>query len=133
MKISNSRPGTQKDKANTNFFDPFLIQYENWNINEFSWVLFFLMYQLKLINDLKIIRLLNFCSGTMNEQHSAPECHLSILHFNDVYDLQASKTEPKAGAAGFKSLMDRYRLPSTLTLFSGDVFSPALLSSEHKG
>jgi len=29
--------------------------------------------------------------------------------------------------------MDSYRRPSTLTLFSGDVFSPSLLSAEYKG
>lgn len=29
--------------------------------------------------------------------------------------------------------MDRYREPSTLTFFSGDAFSPSLLSAENKG
>lgn len=58
---------------------------------------------------------------------------LSIIHFNDVYDIQPGNSEPKAGAAYFKTLLDRYRMESTLTLFSGDVFAPSLLSSEYKG
>lgn len=55
--------------------------------------------------------------------------HFSILHFNDVYDIQPEPKEPKAGAAYFKALLDRYRQKNSLTLFSGDAFSPSLLSS----
>ena len=53
----------------------------------------------------------------------------SVLHFNDVYDLQPEQNEPKAGAAYFKALLDRYRKQNTLTLFSGDVFAPSVLSA----
>lgn len=35
---------------------------------------------------------------------------LSIIHFNDVYDIQPGNSEPKAGAAYFKTLLDRYRM-----------------------
>ena len=69
----------------------------------------------------------------MNPQEQEPVCNISFLHFNDVYDIQPSKTEPKAGVAYFKPLLDRYRDPSTMTFFSGDAFSPALLSTEFKG
>lgn len=31
----------------------------------------------------------------------------TIFHFNDVYDIQPEKKEPKAGAAYFKTLLDR--------------------------
>lgn len=31
---------------------------------------------------------------------------LSILHFNDIYDLQPHVKEPKGGAAFFKTLLD---------------------------
>lgn len=55
------------------------------------------------------------------------------MHFNDVYDIQVSANEPKGGAAYFKALLDQYRKYHTLTLFSGDAFSPALLSSLYKG
>lgn len=58
---------------------------------------------------------------------------LSILHFNDVYDIQPEKVEPKGGAAYFKVLLEQYRRKDTLTLFSGDVFAPSLLSSAYKG
>ena len=43
------------------------------------------------------------------KQEDQEECKLSILHFNDVYDIQPGNKEPKAGAAFFKSLIDRYR------------------------
>ena len=55
--------------------------------------------------------------------------YFSILHFNDVYDIQPETKEPKAGAAYFKALLDRYRQENTLTFFSGDAFSPSLLST----
>jgi len=49
--------------------------------------------------------------------------------------MQPYTTEPKAGAAYFQALLQRekkkYQHP--LTLFSGDAFSPALLSSEFDG
>ena len=61
------------------------------------------------------------------------KCKFSVLHFNDVYDLQPEQKEPVGGAAYFKTLLDRYRREDTLTLFSGDVFSPSLLSTEYKG
>lgn len=36
---------------------------------------------------------------------------LSILHFNDVYDIQPDSSEPKGGAAYFSSLLKQYRKP----------------------
>jgi len=55
----------------------------------------------------------------------------TVFHFNDVYDIQPEKHEPKAGVAYFKTLLDRYRDPyqNKLTLFSGDAFAPSLLST----
>lgn len=58
---------------------------------------------------------------------------LSLLHFNDVYDVQPEASEPKGGAAYFCALLNQYRKAETLTMFSGDAFSPSLLSAEYRG
>lgn len=58
---------------------------------------------------------------------------LTIIHFNDVYDLQ-----PKGGSMGvcyFKAKIDQLRKenPKALTLFSGDCFSPSTLTNIKEG
>lgn len=74
---------------------------------------------------------------------------LQILHFNDVYQVEERRQEPVGGAARFATLLRRLRAafstspPSdhddpdasraTLTLFSGDAFSPSVLSTAHGG
>lgn len=60
---------------------------------------------------------------------------LTIFHFNDVYNIQPYSIEPKAGAAYFNSLLQREKAKyqQVLTLFSGDAFSPSLLSTEFEG
>jgi len=57
---------------------------------------------------------------------------LTIFHFNDVYNIQPYGKEPKAGAAYFNALLQREKLKyqQKLTLFSGDAFSPSLISTE---
>ncbi|KAK3306302.1 Metallo-dependent phosphatase-like protein [Chaetomium strumarium] len=65
---------------------------------------------------------------------------LRILHYNDVYHLDASSAEPAGGIARFVTLCNEYRSaerfrgqPDLVTLFSGDVFNPSLESSVTKG
>jgi 5'-nucleotidase len=60
---------------------------------------------------------------------------LTLFHFNDVYNIQPGSVEPKGGAAYFNSLLQREKKKDqhTLTLFSGDAFSPSLLSTELEG
>lgn len=58
---------------------------------------------------------------------------LRILHFNDVYDIQPKSKTGDAGACNFKAYLDKYRNTNTLTLFSGDAFSPSLLSGIFRG
>lgn len=58
---------------------------------------------------------------------------IRILHFNDVYDLQEADHEPIGGVARFKTAIEQFRTPNTLVLFSGDAFSPSLLSNIHQG
>ncbi|RWA03864.1 hypothetical protein EKO27_g11241 [Xylaria grammica] len=77
-----------------------------------------------------------YSSGSSNE--IAPD--LRILHYNDVYHVDSSSSEPVGGAARFMSLVQHYRegtqfkgQPDLLTFFSGDAFNPSLESSVTKG
>ena len=50
---------------------------------------------------------------------------LTIIHFNDVYNIEPSDKEPVGGAARFKTKVKEFASKSPLVLFSGDVFSPS--------
>jgi len=65
---------------------------------------------------------------------------LRLLHYNDVYHVDASSAEPVGGIARFITLANYYRndekfkgQPELLTFFSGDAFNPSLESSVTKG
>lgn len=65
---------------------------------------------------------------------------LRLLHYNDVYHVDASSAEPVGGFARFQTLCNYYRnderfkgQPKLLTFFSGDAFNPSLESSVTKG
>ncbi|KAF2800644.1 Metallo-dependent phosphatase [Melanomma pulvis-pyrius CBS 109.77] len=65
---------------------------------------------------------------------------LRLLHYNDVYHIDASSAEPVGGIARFQTLVNYYRddqrfkdQPKLLTFFSGDAFNPSLESSVTKG
>ena len=50
---------------------------------------------------------------------------LSIVHFNDVYEVQERKREPVGGVARFKTAVDRVRDKNPLVVFSGDCLNPS--------
>jgi hypothetical protein len=52
---------------------------------------------------------------------------LRIIHFNDVYNIESSSIEPKAGAARFLTAVNlvQKEMPC-LVFFSGDAFSPSV-------
>merc|ERR1712007_368997 len=65
---------------------------------------------------------------------------MTILHFNDVYNVDPGKTEPVGGVARFVTKVRQLRAeslvrgePEAVTLFSGDVFNPSLTSTVTKG
>ncbi|EFR00461.1 5'-nucleotidase [Nannizzia gypsea CBS 118893] len=65
---------------------------------------------------------------------------LRLLHYNDVYHVEASSSEPCGGAPRFQTLVNHYRSdpsfsgqPLILTFFSGDAFNPSLESTITKG
>lgn len=52
---------------------------------------------------------------------------LCILHYNDVYNVDATtEVEPIGGAARFCTAVKTFREEDPLILFSGDIFSPSM-------
>jgi 5'-nucleotidase len=79
-------------------------------------------------------------SVTYKSESSGRAPDLRLLHYNDVYHVDASSNEPVGGVARFMGLINQYRddakyqgQPSLLTFFSGDALNPSLESSVTKG
>ncbi|KIE02387.1 5'-nucleotidase, partial [Metarhizium majus ARSEF 297] len=80
-----------------------------------------------------------YSSGRVNREiRDVPDVRL--LHYNDVYHVDAASAEPVGGLARFMTLCKEYQegkqfenQPKILTLFSGDAFNPSLESSVTKG
>ena len=58
---------------------------------------------------------------------------LTIIHFNDVYDIWSRGMEPVGGAARFTQAVRSFANEQPLILFSGDCLNPSLLSAFTKG
>ncbi|XP_052759470.1 snake venom 5'-nucleotidase isoform X1 [Galleria mellonella] len=57
-----------------------------------------------------------------------------IIHYNDVYNIeQTTNTEPVGGALRFSTAVKALQHLNPLILFSGDAFSPSMLSTFTKG
>ncbi|CAG0894512.1 unnamed protein product [Darwinula stevensoni] len=65
--------------------------------------------------------------------YSAHRESITILHFNDVYNIEGFSDEPVGGASRFISALDSFSELSPLVLFSGDVLAPSLMSTYIKG
>ena len=50
---------------------------------------------------------------------------ITLVHFNDVYNVEEQEREPVGGAARFKSRVDSLQHLSPLVLFSGDALNPS--------
>ena len=53
------------------------------------------------------------------------ERSLTILHFNDVYNIEPREEEPVGGAARFASKLRSYEHLNPLIVFSGDCLNPS--------
>ncbi|XP_012880689.1 PREDICTED: 5'-nucleotidase-like [Dipodomys ordii] len=60
-------------------------------------------------------------------------CDLTILHFNDVYDVDPRPEEPVGGAARFATALKKFSFLNPLLIFSGDCLNPSVLSTITKG
>lgn len=66
-------------------------------------------------------------NGTDGCESDDGRSKLSILHFNDVYNIEAnSAVEPIGGAARFCTAIKSFSHLNPLVLFSGDAFSPSM-------
>ncbi|XP_057370675.1 mannosylglucosyl-3-phosphoglycerate phosphatase-like isoform X1 [Daphnia carinata] len=74
-------------------------------------------------------------SGNMapTAAHLPGEKTLTILHFNDVYNIESVDKEPVGGAARFSTALKSFSHLHPLILFSGDVFAPSFMSTFTKG
>lgn len=53
------------------------------------------------------------------------ECTVTILHFNDCYNIEPQDSEPVGGAARFRTVLKSFEASEPLVLFSGDIVSPS--------
>jgi len=58
---------------------------------------------------------------------------ITIVHFNDVYNVEPRTQEPVGGAARFKTAVQRLSDRDPLILFCGDALNPSLMSSVTNG
>ncbi|XP_060566797.1 snake venom 5'-nucleotidase-like, partial [Ruditapes philippinarum] len=61
------------------------------------------------------------------------EKKVTILHFNDVYNIEPQKIEPSGGAARMTHYVKSLKDENPLVLFSGDALNPSLMSIFLKG
>jgi len=67
------------------------------------------------------------CSMTELVNSSAvPSRIVTIIHFNDVYNIESRSQEPVGGAARFVTAVNQLASNNPLVLFSGDVFNPSV-------
>ena len=57
--------------------------------------------------------------------HLNEEKVLTVLHFNDVYNIESGTQEPVGGAARFLTALKSYAHLEPMILFSGDIFAPS--------
>uniref|UniRef100_T1P8W7 Nucleotidase n=2 Tax=Musca domestica TaxID=7370 RepID=T1P8W7_MUSDO len=66
-----------------------------------------------------------------SDQENKP---LTILHYNDVYNVDpTTEVEPIGGATRFCTAIRTFDVDNPLVLFSGDIFSPSMLSTFTQG
>ncbi|XP_014661915.1 PREDICTED: mannosylglucosyl-3-phosphoglycerate phosphatase-like isoform X2 [Priapulus caudatus] len=63
----------------------------------------------------------------------ADQDHVTILHFNDVYNIEPQDMDPPGGAARFITAIKHYAHLDPLVVFSGDALNPSLMSTFTKG
>ena len=51
---------------------------------------------------------------------------ITLIHYNDVYNVEPRETEPVGGAARFATAVKTYADLEPLVLFSGDIFAPGI-------
>lgn len=57
---------------------------------------------------------------------AVPPRTVTIIHFNDVYNIESRSMEPVGGAARFMTAVTQLAVSNPLVLFSGDAFNPSV-------
>ena len=60
-----------------------------------------------------------------NEDTNGPKV-VTILHFNDCYNVEPRSQEPSGGAARFVTAINSFRDRRPIVLFSGDIIAPSI-------
>jgi len=58
---------------------------------------------------------------------------ITLIHYNDVYNVESREVEPVGGAARFVTAVKGMQDLNPLILFSGDIFAPSIMSTFTKG
>jgi len=58
---------------------------------------------------------------------------VTLLHFNDVYDIEEKRSEICGGVSRFDTLVKSFAPLNPILFFSGDLWSPSKLSTIYKG
>ena len=70
-------------------------------------------------------------SSSSTPKGDTADC-ITIVHFNDVYEIQEREREPVGGAARFKTAVDSVaRRLNPLVVFSGDCLNPSACKCTH--
>lgn len=87
---------------------------------------------------LKLLTLVFYFQASLEVRHAATlglskmsslmdsSSTITILHFNDVYNVNPRDRDPCGGAAKFAHAIKSYSHLNPLILFSGDIFSPSV-------
>lgn len=67
----------------------------------------------------------NSCVGTETAETETKSTQMTILHFNDVYNIEPREKEPVGGAARFATKLASFKHLNPLIVFSGDCLNPS--------
>lgn len=68
----------------------------------------------------------NKSNNNVNNNSNNNSIVISILHFNDCYNVDPRTEEPSGGAARLKTAFDKFKDSDPLVLFSGDIIAPSI-------
>lgn len=67
-------------------------------------------------------------ASTMNGNGTSKSQTVTMLHFNDCYNVEPRALEPAGGAARFKTALQSFAADDPLVLFSGDILGKCMLA-----
>lgn len=80
------------------------------------------------------LRAVSTLAGGTAERSAMVADQIVLLHYNDVYNIEpTTSVEPVGGALRFSTAVKSFAELNPLVLFSGDIFSPSMLSNYTKG